>query len=84
MAEVCGILSVLIVFCRSITHVKALLRQEEHTAPGEKPKFLGVREQRLTGISIHILIGTSVLLTVILKVSSIKGYTVKIYLLVLS
>lgn len=52
---------------RSITHVKALLRQSEHRAPGEKPQFLGVREQRLTGICIHILIGCSVLLTAVLK-----------------
>jgi len=52
---------------RSITHVKALLKQSEHRAPGEKPAFLGVREQRLTGVCIHILIGCSVLLTVVLK-----------------
>lgn len=52
---------------RSITHVKSLMKQSGTAAPGEKPTFLGVREQRLTGIVIHLLIGLSVLMTPVLK-----------------
>ena len=54
---------------RAITHVRSLLKESELRAPGEKPQMTGVREQRLTGICIHILIGFSVFLTGILQVS---------------
>ncbi|XP_078489431.1 electroneutral sodium bicarbonate exchanger 1 isoform X2 [Ciona intestinalis] len=51
----------------SITHVNSLKMESETTAPGEIPKFLGVREQRVTGIMIFLMIGVSVFLTPILK-----------------
>uniref|UniRef100_H2YXZ5 Anion exchange protein n=1 Tax=Ciona savignyi TaxID=51511 RepID=H2YXZ5_CIOSA len=51
----------------SITHVNSLKMESETTAPGEAPKFLGVREQRVTGIMIFLMIGVSVFLTPILK-----------------
>lgn len=50
----------------SITHVNSLRMESESAAPGEKPKFLGVREQRVTGILIFLMIGVSVFLTPVL------------------
>lgn len=50
----------------SITHVNSLKMESETSAPGETPKFLGVREQRVTGIMIFVLIGLSVFMTPIL------------------
>ncbi|CAH1788491.1 unnamed protein product [Owenia fusiformis] len=51
----------------SINHVNSLKIESETTAPGEKPQFLGVREQRVTGFCIFLFIGISILLTSILK-----------------
>ncbi|XP_071103626.1 sodium-driven chloride bicarbonate exchanger-like isoform X4 [Haliotis cracherodii] len=51
----------------SINHVNSLKKESQCSAPGEKPKFLGVREQRVTGVMIFLMIGLSVLLTSILK-----------------
>ncbi|XP_074039608.1 electroneutral sodium bicarbonate exchanger 1-like isoform X2 [Leptinotarsa decemlineata] len=50
----------------SITHVHSLKQESECTAPGDKPKFLGVREQRVTHIMIFFTIGLSVFLTPVL------------------
>ncbi|XP_043865054.1 sodium-driven chloride bicarbonate exchanger isoform X15 [Drosophila mojavensis] len=47
----------------SINHVNSLKLESECSAPGEKPQFLGVREQRVTHIMIFLTIGGSVLLT---------------------
>ncbi|CAF3369159.1 unnamed protein product [Rotaria sp. Silwood1] len=47
----------------SINHVIALKLESETAAPGEKPKFLGVREQRVTGFIVFLFIGLSVFLT---------------------
>ncbi|KAG5884766.1 hypothetical protein JTB14_029246, partial [Gonioctena quinquepunctata] len=47
----------------SITHVHSLKLETECAAPGDKPKFLGVREQRVTHILIFLSIGLSVFLT---------------------
>jgi anion exchange protein len=52
---------------RAITHVRSLLRESEVKIPGEKPQIVGVREQRVTGLGIHILIGLSTLLTSVLR-----------------
>lgn len=52
----------------SITHVNSLKLESECSAPGEQPKFLGIREQRVTGLMIFILMGSSVFMTSILKV----------------
>jgi len=53
---------------RALTHVKSLIRISEVSIPGEKPQMIGVREQRVTGICIHLLIGFSTLLTAVLKI----------------
>lgn len=73
------IVSVLLIFCSmmglpwfvaatvlSITHVQSLTMESESAAPGDRPKFLGIREQRVTGILIFLMIGVSIKLTPIL------------------
>lgn len=52
----------------SINHVISLKKESESAAPGEKPKFLGVIEQRVTGLLVFILIGSSVFLANLLRV----------------
>ncbi|XP_071448217.1 electroneutral sodium bicarbonate exchanger 1 isoform X3 [Hetaerina americana] len=74
------ILAILIVICSalglpwfvaatvlSINHVNSLKLESECAAPGEKPQFLGVREQRVTHILIFLMIGLSVFLTPMLR-----------------
>lgn len=51
----------------SINHVNSLKLESECAAPGEKPQFLGVREQRVTHILIFVMIGLSVVLTPLLS-----------------
>ncbi|CAN0006021.1 unnamed protein product [Bubo scandiacus] len=51
----------------SITHVNSLKVESECSAPGEQPKFLGIREQRVTGLMIFVLMGCSVFFTSLLK-----------------
>ncbi|XP_060743194.1 sodium bicarbonate cotransporter 3-like isoform X1 [Tachysurus vachellii] len=51
----------------SISHVNSLKQESSCSAPGEQPKFLGIREQRLTGVLIFTLMGCSVFMTSILK-----------------
>uniref|UniRef100_A0A8C7YT86 Anion exchange protein n=1 Tax=Oryzias sinensis TaxID=183150 RepID=A0A8C7YT86_9TELE len=51
----------------SITHVNSLKLESECSAPGEQPKFLGIREQRFTGLMIFTLMGCSVFMTSVLK-----------------
>ncbi|XP_071744284.1 electroneutral sodium bicarbonate exchanger 1 isoform X37 [Lepeophtheirus salmonis] len=51
----------------SINHVKSLTRESECAAPGEKPQFLGIREQRVTHILIFLSIGLSVFMTPMLS-----------------
>ncbi|KAF7692122.1 hypothetical protein HF521_011089 [Silurus meridionalis] len=51
----------------SISHVNSLKEESECSAPGEQPKFLGIREQRVTGFMIFILMGLSVFMTSVLK-----------------
>uniref|UniRef100_A0A0N4ZKH3 Anion exchange protein n=1 Tax=Parastrongyloides trichosuri TaxID=131310 RepID=A0A0N4ZKH3_PARTI len=51
----------------SLMHVEALKIHSERNAPGEKPQLLGIKEQRLTAILAHIIIGFSVSLTAIIK-----------------
>ncbi|XP_036346957.1 electroneutral sodium bicarbonate exchanger 1-like, partial [Rhagoletis pomonella] len=73
------ILSVLILICSimglpwfvaatvlSINHVNSLKLESECSAPGVKPTFLGVREQRVTHVLIFLTIGLSVILTPLL------------------
>uniref|UniRef100_A0A8C1FMZ7 Anion exchange protein n=1 Tax=Cyprinus carpio carpio TaxID=630221 RepID=A0A8C1FMZ7_CYPCA len=51
----------------SIAHIDSIKMETETSAPGEQPKFLGVREQRVTGTMVFILTGLSVLMAPILK-----------------
>lgn len=52
----------------ALAHVMSLKKESECTAPGEKPTFLGVREQRVTALMVGILSGLAVFLTKILGV----------------
>lgn len=52
----------------SISHVNSLKLESGCSAPGEQPKFLGIREQRVTGFMIFVLMGCSVFMTSVLKV----------------
>ena len=63
----------------SISHVNSLKLESECSAPGEQPRFLGIREQRVTGLLIFLLMGCSVFMTPVLKVRvrwSIMGCSV--------
>ncbi|KAG7274225.1 hypothetical protein CRUP_007662 [Coryphaenoides rupestris] len=51
----------------SISHVNSLKLETQCAAPGEQPRFLGVREQRITGLLIFLLMGCSVFMTSVLK-----------------
>ncbi|XP_010004128.1 PREDICTED: electroneutral sodium bicarbonate exchanger 1 [Chaetura pelagica] len=51
----------------SITHVNSLKVESTCSAPGEQRKFLGIREQRVTGLMIFVLMGCSVFFTSVLK-----------------
>ncbi|XP_035285624.1 sodium bicarbonate cotransporter 3-like isoform X2 [Anguilla anguilla] len=51
----------------SISHVNSLKVESACSAPGEQPKFLGIREQRVTGLMIFVLMGLSVFMTSVLK-----------------
>jgi hypothetical protein len=52
----------------ALAHINSLKEMSENTAPGERPKFMGVREQRVSTLIMSILIGLSVFLTKILAV----------------
>uniref|UniRef100_A0A8C5GUJ9 Anion exchange protein n=1 Tax=Gouania willdenowi TaxID=441366 RepID=A0A8C5GUJ9_GOUWI len=51
----------------SIAHIDSLKMETETSAPGEQPKFLGVREQRVTGVFVFVLTGLSVFMSPMLK-----------------
>ncbi|XP_055869430.1 sodium bicarbonate cotransporter 3-like isoform X3 [Biomphalaria glabrata] len=51
----------------ALAHVMSLRKESECTAPGERPVFLGVREQRVTALLVGILSGASVLFTGVLQ-----------------
>ncbi|XP_005949242.1 electrogenic sodium bicarbonate cotransporter 4 [Haplochromis burtoni] len=51
----------------SIAHIDSLKMESESSAPGEQPQFLGVREQRVTGILVFVLTGVSIFLAPVLK-----------------
>uniref|UniRef100_A0A8C7Q9H4 Anion exchange protein n=1 Tax=Oncorhynchus mykiss TaxID=8022 RepID=A0A8C7Q9H4_ONCMY len=52
----------------SIAHIDSLKMESESSAPGEQPQFLGVREQRLTGILVFVLTGVSIFLAPVLQI----------------
>ncbi|KAK6028923.1 anion exchange protein, partial [Ostertagia ostertagi] len=47
----------------SINHINSLKVESDCKAPGEVAQFVGVREQRVTGIVTFVMIGLSVLIT---------------------
>ncbi|XP_039182023.1 anion exchange protein 4 isoform X2 [Crotalus tigris] len=51
----------------SLAHMDSLKKESTTSAPGEQPKFLGIREQRVTGLVVFILTGLSVFLAPVLK-----------------
>ncbi|OWK50410.1 Electrogenic sodium bicarbonate cotransporter 4 [Lonchura striata] len=61
----------------SIAHIDSLKMETETSAPGEQPQFLGVREQRVTGIIVFILTGISVFLAPVLKKAA--GYHLDLF-----
>lgn len=70
MMGVCSVLG--LPWCVAATvlclgHVDSLKMDTESSAPGEAPQFLGVRENRVTGVMVFILTGLSVKLAPILK-----------------
>uniref|UniRef100_A0A087YAA6 Anion exchange protein n=1 Tax=Poecilia formosa TaxID=48698 RepID=A0A087YAA6_POEFO len=52
---------------RSVTHVNALTVMSKATAPGEKPVIQEVKEQRLTGLLVAVLVGMSIVMTDVLR-----------------
>ncbi|KAL3855467.1 hypothetical protein ACJMK2_014678 [Sinanodonta woodiana] len=51
----------------ALAHVMSLKKESETAAPGEKPVFLGAREQRVTALMVGIFSGLAVLITSILQ-----------------
>ncbi|NXC84779.1 S4A4 protein, partial [Cercotrichas coryphoeus] len=51
----------------SLAHMESLRKESATSAPGEHPEFLGIREQRLTGLAVFILTGASVFMAPVLK-----------------
>ncbi|XP_074023078.1 band 3 anion transport protein isoform X2 [Numenius arquata] len=52
---------------RTITHANALTVMTKTSAPGEKSQILEVKEQRISGLLVAVLIGVSILMEPILK-----------------
>ncbi|KAM6312065.1 band 3 anion transport protein isoform 2-T2 [Podargus strigoides] len=52
---------------RTITHANALTVMTKASAPGEKSEILEVKEQRISGLLVAVLIGVSILMEPILK-----------------
>ncbi|XP_069010952.1 anion exchange protein 3 [Embiotoca jacksoni] len=52
---------------RSVTHVNALTVMSKATAPGEKPMIQEVKDQRLTGLLVAVLVGMSIVMTDVLR-----------------
>lgn len=52
---------------RTITHANALTVMSKTSAPGGKPQILEVKEQRISGLLVAVLIGVSILMEPILK-----------------
>ena len=52
---------------RSIAHVASLSRYSKTHAPGEKPRLIDIKDQRLTNIGVHILIGCTIFAAPIIR-----------------
>ncbi|NXV86456.1 S4A4 protein, partial [Calonectris borealis] len=51
----------------SLAHMESLRKESATSAPGEHPEFLGIREQRLTGLAVFVLTGVSVFMAPVLE-----------------
>lgn len=51
----------------ALTHVNSLRMESTTSSPGEKPQFLGIREQRVTQLWIFSMVGGSVFFTPLLS-----------------
>ncbi|NWI62720.1 S4A4 protein, partial [Todus mexicanus] len=51
----------------SLAHMESLRKESATSAPGEHPEFLGIREQRLTGLAVFVLMGVSVFMAPVLR-----------------
>ncbi|NXW61157.1 S4A4 protein, partial [Eurystomus gularis] len=51
----------------SLAHMESLRKESASSAPGEHPEFLGIREQRLTGLAVFVLMGVSVFMAPVLR-----------------
>uniref|UniRef100_A0A4W3JHL6 Anion exchange protein n=1 Tax=Callorhinchus milii TaxID=7868 RepID=A0A4W3JHL6_CALMI len=52
---------------RTVTHVNALTVMSKSVAPGDKPKIQEVKEQRVTGLVVAILVGLSIVIGDLLR-----------------
>ena len=52
---------------RSIAHISALTVMSRTHAPGEKPHLIEVKEQRMSNLSVSLLVGLSVLMAPLLQ-----------------
>lgn len=52
---------------RSVTHVNALTVMSKAVAPGDKPRIQEVKEQRVTGLLVAIMVGMSVVIGPLLR-----------------
>lgn len=67
---VCGIMGgpwICAATVRAVSHVSALTVMSTVNIPGEAPKVVGVRDQRLTATMVNVLLGLSILMSPILK-----------------
>ncbi|KAK7881699.1 hypothetical protein WMY93_030108 [Mugilogobius chulae] len=52
---------------RSVTHVNALTVMSKAVAPGDKPRIQEVKEQRVTGLLVSIMVGMSIVIGQLLR-----------------
>ncbi|XP_038153833.1 anion exchange protein 2b isoform X2 [Cyprinodon tularosa] len=52
---------------RSVTHVNALTVMSKAVAPGDKPRIQEVKEQRVTGLLVAVLVGLSIVIGELLR-----------------
>uniref|UniRef100_A0A8C6UBQ1 Anion exchange protein n=1 Tax=Neogobius melanostomus TaxID=47308 RepID=A0A8C6UBQ1_9GOBI len=52
---------------RSVTHVNALTVMSKAVAPGDKPRIQEVKEQRVTGLLVSIMVGLSIVIGELLR-----------------
>ncbi|XP_009462071.1 PREDICTED: anion exchange protein 2, partial [Nipponia nippon] len=52
---------------RSVTHANALTVMSKAVAPGDKPKIQEVKEQRVTGLLVAVLVGLSIVIGKLLR-----------------